>query len=80
MRLLIVGNEVRNYHLLDFSNELRKKDIETKVIIDTKFLEKTMSFNLKNRSNKKKELKKIIHEFKSISMCNYLKIILSTIR
>ena len=39
MRLLIVGNEVRNYHLLDFSNELRKKDIETKVIIDTKFLE-----------------------------------------
>lgn len=64
MRLLIVGNEVRNYHLLDFSNELRKKDIETKVIIDTKFLEKTMSFNLKNRSNKKKELKKIIHEFK----------------
>ena len=63
MKVLFVGNKLRNRHLEDFSHELRKNGVETKVIIDTDYLEKSLSINFQRKRNRKNQLKCVIEEF-----------------
>tara|TARA_B110000014_G_scaffold262171_1_gene255556 strand:+ start:2143 stop:3219 length:1077 start_codon:yes stop_codon:yes gene_type:complete len=63
MKILIVGSESRNYHLSSFSDELNKLGVESKVIIDTEHIEKTLSLNFKSRNDKKKKILQILKKF-----------------
>ena len=63
MKILIVGSESRLIHLKHFSYELEKFGIESKVIVDTDFLEKFFSLNLKKKINTNKKLKILLNAF-----------------
>ncbi len=63
MKLLIVGNESRKYHLDGLSEELIRLNIDSKVIVDTDFLEKTLSFNFQEKLIKKKKREELIKNF-----------------
>ena len=64
MNILIVGNELRHIHLKEFSDELKKHQINSKVIIDTEFIEKSLSLDLKSRIEFKKKREEVLHNFK----------------
>ena len=63
MRILFVGNKLRNIHLENFSHELIKNGVEVKVIIDSDFLEKSLTIDFQRKKNKKNQLKEILEEF-----------------
>ena len=63
MKLLIVGNKSRNKHLVDLGEELIKLKIDTKVIIDTEFIDKTLNLNFRERLKKKNRRKELIKVF-----------------
>ena len=64
MNILIVGNELRYIHLKEFSDELEKHQFNSKVIIDTEFIEKSLSLDLKSRIEFKKKREEVLHNFK----------------
>lgn len=64
MKLLIVGNSYRKLHLEHLSHELKKLNIESKVIVDSDFIEKTLSFKFFKYFEKKKKLDLVIKQFK----------------
>ena len=59
MKLLIACNSERKIHMDNFSEELTKFGIDSKIIIDTDYLEKTLSLDLKSKRLKKKQTRKI---------------------
>ena len=63
MRILMVGNESRGFHLQCFSYELNKLGVESKVIVDTEYIEKTLSLDFRSKKSKKKMIKEILEEF-----------------
>jgi len=63
MKILIVGSKSRIIHLNHFSHELEKFGIECKVIMDTDFLEKSLSLNLKKKIAPNKKLKILLNTF-----------------
>ena len=63
MKILIAGSESRGFHLQCFSYELNKLGIESKVIVDTEYIEKTISLDLKSKKSKKKMVKEILEKF-----------------
>ena len=68
MKILIVGSKTkysgsRLIHLKHFSYELEKFGIESKVIIDIDFLEKSLSLNLKKKITTNKKLKNLLNTF-----------------
>ena len=63
MKILIVGSKSRIMHLNHFSHELEKFGIECKVIMDTDFLEKSFSLNLKKKIATNKKLKILLNTF-----------------
>ena len=63
MKILFVGNKLRNIHLENFSQELIKNGVEVKVIIDSDFLEKSLTIDFQRKKNKKNQLKEILEEF-----------------
>ena len=64
MKLLIVGNESRKYHLDHLCEELIKLNINVKVIIDTDFIEKTLSLNFREKFIKKKKKEELVKTFR----------------
>jgi len=60
MNILIVGSESRYIHLKNFSDELEKHRINSKVIIDTEFIEKSLSLDIKNRREKKRRREELL--------------------
>ena len=62
MRLLIVGNNSRFFHLKEFGEELKKNGEEYKLIHDMDFLTSFLNFNLKNR--KHDDFRKVLNDFK----------------
>ena len=63
MKILIVGSKSRLIHLKHFSYELEKFGIESKVIMDIDFLEKSLSLNLKKKITTNKKIKNSIKLF-----------------
>ena len=68
MKILIVGSKTkysgsRLVHLKHFSYELEKFGIESKVIMDMDFLEKSLSLNLKKKNCHKQKIKNSIKYF-----------------
>ena len=63
MKILMVGNESRGFHLQCFSYELNKLGVESKVIVDTEYIEKTLSLDFRSKKSKKKMIKEILEEF-----------------
>jgi glycosyltransferase involved in cell wall biosynthesis len=63
MKILIVGSKSRIIHLNHFSHELEKFGVECKVIMDTDFLEKSLSLNLKKKIAPNKKLKILLNTF-----------------
>jgi len=63
LKILIVGSKSRIIHLNHFSHELEKFGIECKVIMDTDFLEKSLSLNLKKKIAPNKKLKILLNTF-----------------
>ena len=63
LKILIVGSKSRLVHLKHFSYELEKIGIESKVIIDLDFLEKSLSLNLKKKITTNKKLKILLNAF-----------------
>ena len=68
MKILIIGSKTkysgsRLIHLKHFSHELEKFGIESKVIIDIDFLEKSLSLNLKKKITTNKKLKNLLNTF-----------------
>ena len=63
MKILIVGSKSRIIHLNHFSHELERFGIECKVIMDTDFLEKSLSLNLKKKIDTNKKLKILLNTF-----------------
>ena len=63
MKILIVGSKSRLVHLKHFSYELKKFGIESKVIIDIDFLEKSLSLNLKKKISTNKKLEILLSTF-----------------
>ena len=63
MKILIVGSKSRLIHLKHFSYELEKFGIESKVIMDIDFLEKSLSLNLKKKIATNKKLKILLNAF-----------------
>ena len=63
MKILMVGSESRGFHLQCFSYELNKLGVESKVIVDTEYIEKTLSLDFRSRKSKKKMIKEILEEF-----------------
>ena len=59
----MVGSESRGFHLQCFSYELNKLGVESKVIVDTEYIEKTLSLDFRSRKSKKKMIKEILEEF-----------------
>ncbi len=64
MNILIAGSKSRQIHLKNFSDELENLQINCKAIVDTDFIEKTLSFDLKNRREKKRKRNEMISDFK----------------
>jgi glycosyltransferase involved in cell wall biosynthesis len=62
MKLLIVGNNSRFFHLKEFGEELKKNGEEYKLIHDMDFLTSFLNFNLKNR--KHDDFRKVLNDFK----------------
>ena len=54
MKILMVGNESRGFHLQCFSYELNKLGVKSKVIVDTKYIEKTLSLDFRSKKSKKR--------------------------
>tara|TARA_Y100000741_G_scaffold337599_1_gene297069 strand:- start:1227 stop:2306 length:1080 start_codon:yes stop_codon:yes gene_type:complete len=63
MKLLIACNSERKIHMDNFSEELTKFGIESKIIIDTDYLEKTLSLDLKSKRLKKYKQEKLLDTF-----------------
>ena len=63
MKLLIACNSERKIHMDNFSEELTKFGIESKIIIDTDYLEKTLSLDLKSKRLKKNKQEKLLDTF-----------------
>jgi len=63
-KLLIVGNKNRFFHLKQFMAELEKIDIQTKLIYDLDYIDKFIELNFFKKNKKKRELEKILNEFK----------------
>tara|TARA_B100000029_G_scaffold516533_1_gene630619 strand:- start:2356 stop:3447 length:1092 start_codon:yes stop_codon:yes gene_type:complete len=64
MRILICSSENRTFHLKCFSDELKKIGIESKIIIDTEYIEKSLSYDLKQRIIKDQKIKNLLKEFR----------------
>jgi len=64
MNILIVGSKSRYVHLKEFSDELEKLQINSKTVIDTEFIEKSLSLDLKSRIEFKKRREEILYNFK----------------
>jgi len=62
-RLLIVGDETRFIHLKQFTAELKKIGIETKLIYDVEFINKFFERNIKKKIERDGNFKKILKEF-----------------
>lgn len=62
MKLLIVGNNSRFFHLKEFGEELKKNGEEYKFIHDMDFLTSFLNFNRKNR--KHDDFRKVLNDFK----------------
>ncbi|NWK01765.1 glycosyltransferase family 4 protein [Marine Group I thaumarchaeote] len=63
LRLLIVGDKTRFIHLKQFTIELEKIGIESKLIYDIEFIDKFFQMNIKKKIEKDKNFKKILKEF-----------------
>jgi len=63
LKILIVGSKSRIIHLNHFSHKLEKFGIESKVVTDTDFLEKSLSLNLKKKIDTNKKLKILLNTF-----------------
>lgn len=63
MKILIVGEKSRKIHLDDFSDELINLGIESKVIVDTDFIEKTLNLKFGEKRLKKKKRDEILSSF-----------------
>ena len=63
MKILIVGGKSRKIHLDDFSDELINLGIESKVIVDTDFIEKTLNLKFGEKRLKKKKRDEILSSF-----------------
>lgn len=63
MRILICCSKKRFFHLKCFSDELEKIGKECKLIVDTDYIEKTLSFDLKSRISKNQKIRNLLKEF-----------------
>jgi len=68
MKILIIGSKTkysgsRLTHLEHFSYELEKFGIESKIVMDMDFLEKSVSLNLKKKITANKKLKNLLNTF-----------------
>ena len=70
MKILIIGSKTkysgsRLTHLEHFSYELEKFGIESKIVMDMDFLEKSVSLNLKKKITANKKLKNLLNTFET---------------
>ncbi len=63
MKLLIIGDKERFYHLESFSRELTELGIITKLIYDLEYIDKFFELNLKKRRRKKESFDEILSQF-----------------
>lgn len=64
MKIIIGGSTSKYFHLLEFSKYLQKKDIETKVVVDTEIYAGFPSKNFSDWFDTGKKFNKLITEFK----------------
>jgi len=63
LRLLIAGDKTRFIHLKQFTIELEKIGIESKLIHDIEFIDKFFQINIKKKIERDRNFKKILKEF-----------------
>ena len=63
LRLLVVGDKTRFIHLKQFTAELEKIGIESKLIYDIEFIDKFFQMNIKKKIERDRNFKKILKEF-----------------
>ena len=63
LRLLIAGDKTRFIHLKQFTTELKKIGIESKLIHDIEFIDKFFQMNIKKKIERDRNFKKILKEF-----------------
>jgi glycosyltransferase involved in cell wall biosynthesis len=64
LRLLIGGSSSKFFHLKEFANNLKKYDIECKVVFDSDYADGFPSRKIKNWFTSNRKFKKLIEEFK----------------
>ena len=64
MRILIIGDKKRFFHLNQFSEQLVKNNFETKIIYDLDFIDKFLEINIKKKITKKNNFEELLTIFK----------------
>ena len=54
MRILIIGDKRRFFHLKQFAEQLEKKDLDVEIIYDLDFIDRFLEINIRKKIAKKK--------------------------
>jgi len=64
MRILIIGDKRRFFHLKQFAEQLEKKDLDVEIIYDLDFIDRFLEINIRKKIAKKNNFDEILTRFK----------------
>ena len=64
MRILIIGDKKRFFHLKQFAKQLEKKNLDVEIIYDLDFIDRFLEINIREKIAKKHNFEEILTRFK----------------